>query len=61
MLPGWLYHIGARVAAQAVAGEILVSGAVPPPVAGSGIAFEHRGKHELKGVPDIWRLYAVTG
>jgi class 3 adenylate cyclase len=42
-------------------GEVLVSGAVPPLLVGSGIEFEDRGDHELKGVPGTWRLYAVTG
>ena len=56
---GVAVHIGARVAAMAGPGEVLVSGAVPPLVAGSGIAFEDRGERELKGVPGTWRLYAV--
>jgi class 3 adenylate cyclase len=56
---GVAVHIGARVAAIAGPGEVLVSGAVPPLVAGSGIAFEDRGERELKGVPGTWRLYAV--
>jgi pimeloyl-ACP methyl ester carboxylesterase len=54
-------HIGARVAASARAGEVLVSGAVPPLVAGSGICFGDRGERELKGIPGTWRLYAVEG
>jgi class 3 adenylate cyclase len=58
---GIAVHIGARVAALAGASEVLVSGAVPPLVAGSGIEFEDRGEHELKGVPGAWRLYAVEG
>ena len=57
---GLAVHIGARVAATARPGEVLVSAAVPPLVAGSGIEFEDRGTHELKGVPGEWRLYAVT-
>lgn len=57
---GMAVHIGARVAASADAGDVLVSGAVPPLVAGSGIAFEDRGEHELKGVPGTWKLFAVT-
>jgi class 3 adenylate cyclase len=56
---GVAVHIGARVAAIAGPGEVLVSGAVPPLVAGSGIAFEDRGERELKGVPGTWRLFAV--
>jgi class 3 adenylate cyclase len=38
---------------------VLVSSTVKDLVAGSGIAFQDRGTHELKGVPDEWRLYAV--
>jgi class 3 adenylate cyclase len=52
--------MGARVAASAEAGEVLVSGTVKDLVAGSGIEFEDRGEHELKGVPGQWRLYAVA-
>ena len=50
---------GARVAAQAGPGEVLVSGTVKDLVAGSGIAFADRGTRELKGVPGEWHLYAV--
>jgi class 3 adenylate cyclase/pimeloyl-ACP methyl ester carboxylesterase len=57
---GIAVHIGARVAAQAEAGEVLVSSTVKDLVAGSGIAFEERGAPELKGVPGEWRLYAVS-
>jgi class 3 adenylate cyclase len=56
---GIAVHIGARVAAQAQPGEVLVSSTVRDLVAGSGIAFEERGPVELKGVPGEWRLYAV--
>jgi len=59
-LGGIAVHIGARVAAKATAGEILVSGTVKDLVAGSGIAFEDRGVAELKGVPGSWPLYAVA-
>ena len=59
-LGGIAVHIGARVAAKANAGEILVSGTVKDLVAGSGIAFEDRGVAELKGVPGSWPLYAVA-
>ncbi len=52
-------HIGARVATEAAAGEVLVSSTVKDLVAGSGIAFEDRGPHALKGVPEEWRLFAV--
>jgi pimeloyl-ACP methyl ester carboxylesterase len=58
---GIAVHTGARVAAAAAAGEVLVSQTVKDLVAGSGIEFEERGEHELKGVPGRWRLYAVTG
>ena len=54
-------HIGARVAALAGAGEVLVSSTVKDLVVGSGLVFEDRGLHRLKGVPDPWRLFAVTG
>ena len=54
---GIAVNIGARVAAAAGAGEVLVSGTVKDLVAGSGFAFEERGLHELKGVPGEWRLY----
>ena len=52
--------IGARVGALASASEILVSQTVKDLVAGSGLAFEEAGEHELKGVPDTWRLYRVS-
>ncbi len=51
---------GARVAAAAGPGEVLVSGTVKDLVAGSEIEFEDRGVHELKGVPGEWRLYSVV-
>jgi class 3 adenylate cyclase/pimeloyl-ACP methyl ester carboxylesterase len=59
-LTGLAVHIGARVAALAQPGEVLVSRTVKDLVAGSGIAFDDRGEHELKGVPGEWNLYAVT-
>jgi class 3 adenylate cyclase len=52
--------IGARVASHAGPSEILVSQTVKDLVAGSGLAFEDAGEHELKGVPDRWRLYRVA-
>ena len=58
-LAGIAVHTGARVAGEALAGEVLVSSTVKDLVAGSGIEFEERGEHELKGVPGTWRLYAV--
>jgi class 3 adenylate cyclase len=57
---GLAVHIGARVAALAAAGEVLVSRTVKDLVVGSGLAFDDRGTHELKGIPDVWQLYAVA-
>ena len=57
---GIAVHIGARVSALARPGEVLVTRTVRDLVAGSGISFEDRGEHELKGVPDRWALYAAT-
>jgi class 3 adenylate cyclase len=54
---GIAVHIGARVAAQAGPGEILVSSTVKDLVAGSGIEFEDRGAHVLKGIPGEWSLH----
>ena len=53
-------HIAYRVVAIAGPGEVLVSRTVTDLVAGSGIAFEDRGEHDLKGVPGTWRLFAVA-
>ena len=58
---GMAVVIGARVGASAGPSEVLVSQTVKDLVAGSGLAFEDAGEHELKGVPDRWRLYRVTG
>ena len=57
---GIAVHTGARVAEAAAPGEVLVSSTVKDLVAGSGLEFEERGEHELKGVPGTWRLYAVA-
>ncbi len=57
---GIAVHTGARVAAKAAAGEVLVSSTVKELVAGSGIAFTPRGTHRLRGIPGSWRLYAVA-
>jgi pimeloyl-ACP methyl ester carboxylesterase len=57
---GLAVHIGARVAASARPGEILVSSTVKDLVAGAGLRFEDRGLQHLKGVPDPWRLFAAT-
>ena len=56
---GLAFHIGARVAAKARAGEILVSSAVKDLMSESAIRFSDRGSHQLKGVPERWRLYRV--
>lgn len=58
---GIAVHIGARVAAEAGPGEVLVSSTVKDLVAGSGIEFEDRGEHKLKGIPEARRLFAVVG
>jgi class 3 adenylate cyclase len=58
---GIAVNIGARVAAEAPPGEVLVSSTVKDLVAGSGIEFEDRGLRALKGIPGEWRLYAVRG
>jgi len=57
---GIAVHTGARVAANAQPGEVLVSSTVKDLVAGSGLSFDDRGSHELKGIPGEWRLYAVA-
>jgi pimeloyl-ACP methyl ester carboxylesterase len=57
---GIAVHIGSRVAATAKPGEVLVSSTVKDLVVGSGIAFEDRGMHALKGVPGEWHLFAVA-
>jgi class 3 adenylate cyclase len=59
-LAGIAVNTGARVAAEASAGEVLVSQTVKDLTAGSGLEFEDRGARELKGVPGEWRLYAVV-
>jgi len=58
-LGGLAVHIGARIAAAAAPGEVLTSGTVKDLVVGSGLRFDDRGEHELKGVPERWRLFAV--
>ena len=59
-LSGIAVHTGARVAAQAQSGEVLVSSTVKDLVAGSGLSFQDRGMQSLKGVPGEWRLFAVS-
>ena len=56
---GIAVHIGARIAAMAGSGEVLVSRTVKDLVVGSGIEFADRGVHPLKGVPEEWQIYAV--
>jgi class 3 adenylate cyclase len=56
---GLAVHIGARVMAKACAGEVLASSTVKDLVVGSGLRFADRGRHELKGIPDEWQLYAL--
>ena len=58
---GITVSIGARIATLAGPSEVHVSQTVKDLVAGSGLTFEDSGEHELKGVPDRWRLYRVTG
>jgi class 3 adenylate cyclase len=58
---GLSVSIGARVMSMARPSEVLVSQTVRDLVAGSGLTFEDAGEHELKGVPDTWRLFRVVG
>jgi class 3 adenylate cyclase len=57
---GVAVNIGARIAAFAGPGEILVSSTVKDLTAGSGLSFEDAGEHELKGIPGSWRVYRVA-
>ncbi len=57
---GIAIHIGSRIAGQAIPNEVLVSSTVKDLVAGSGIPFEERGRHSLKGVAGEWMLFAVA-
>jgi class 3 adenylate cyclase len=57
---GIAVHIGARVSALAGPGEVLVSRTVKDLVVGSQVAFEDKGSHVLKGIPDEWQIYAVA-
>ena len=59
-LAGITVSIGARVASLAEPSRVLVSQTVKDLVAGSGFTFENAGEHELKGVPERWRLYRVA-
>ena len=58
-LAGIAVHIGARVGSLAGAGEVLVTSTVRDLVTGSGVEFNDRGSHELKGIPGKWQLLAV--
>ena len=58
-LSGIAVHVGARVAALAAPGEVLVSSTVKDLVAGSGLRFRELGAHQLKGVPGEWHIYSV--
>jgi len=59
-IAGIAVHIGARVMSKAGPSEVVVSEAIPPLVVGSGLEFEDRGSHQLKGVPGDWRLFTVA-
>ncbi|WP_354697660.1 esterase/lipase [Paraconexibacter sp. AEG42_29] len=58
---GMAVHIAARVGAMAAPGEVLVSGTTFGTVVGSGLSFEDRGHHPLKGVPGSWPIFALRG
>jgi class 3 adenylate cyclase len=57
---GLAVHVASRVESTASPGEILVSQTVKDLAAGSGLTFEDRGAHDLKGLPDTWHLFAVA-
>lgn len=59
-LSGIAVHVGARIAALAEPGQVLVSSTVNKLVVGSGLRFDDRGRHALKGVPGDWHLFAAT-
>jgi class 3 adenylate cyclase len=59
-LAGLAVHIAQRVSSLAASAEIYVSGVVPLLVSGSGLRFEDRGTHELKGIPGAWQVLAVA-
>ena len=59
-ISGLAVHVGARVAARAAPGEVLVTDVVRALVLGSGISFEDRGAHSLRGVPGTWQLFAAV-
>ena len=57
---GVAVNIGARIAAVAGPGEVLVLSTVKDLTAGSGVAYEDAGEYELKGIPGPWRIYRVA-
>jgi class 3 adenylate cyclase len=57
---GMAVHIAARIQATAAPGEVLVSSTVKDLAVGSALRFADRGEHDLKGVPERWRLFAVV-
>ncbi|MDP3938573.1 MAG: adenylate/guanylate cyclase domain-containing protein, partial [Deltaproteobacteria bacterium] len=59
-IAGIAVHTASRVMGLAGAGEIFVSRTVKDLVAGSGLSFEDRGEHALKGVPDRWHVYQLA-
>jgi class 3 adenylate cyclase len=59
-IAGIAVSIGARISSVAAPGEVLVSSTVKDLVAGSGLQFQDRGEHRLKGIPEPWRLFAVA-
>jgi len=59
-LGGLAVHIAGRISALARPGEVFVSGTVKDLVAGSGIEFDDRGEHTLKGVPGTWNLFSAA-
>ena len=59
-IAGVAVHLAARIEQHAHPSEVLVSSTVKDLVAGSGIAFQDRGEHQLKGVPGTWRLFSVS-
>lgn len=58
---GIAVDIGASISALAAAGEVLTSNTVKDLVTGSGIVFEPRGPHQLKGIDDAWQVFAAVG
>jgi class 3 adenylate cyclase len=58
---GIAVSIGARIPSFAGPSDVLVSNTVKDLVAGTGLRFEDRGEHQLKGIPEAWRLFALTG